>query len=206
MLIPDLLFYVFSAILLASAITVITAKNAVHSVLFLILAFFNAAGIFVMLGAEYVAMLLVIVYVGAVAVLFLFVVMMLDIAAVKRIDLRKKHLFAGGIVGAALLGELALVFYGWHSAESAINNRLFPGVNQDAIGSAQALGNLLYTDYLYPFQISGLILLVAMIGAITLTLRLRGGIRRQKAGLQTIRTVEESMDIVSPETGKGITL
>jgi NADH-quinone oxidoreductase subunit J len=206
MLIPDLLFYVFSAILLASAVTVITAKNAVHSVLYLILAFFNAAGIFVMLGAEYVAMLLVIVYVGAVAVLFLFVVMMLDIAAVKRIDLRRKHLFAGGIVAFALLAELSLVFYSWHSAESAINNRLFPGANQDAVGSAQALGNLLYTDYLYPFQVSGLILLVAMIGAITLTLRLRTGIRRQNAGNQTIRRPEDSMDIVTPETGKGITL
>lgn len=206
MLIADILFYVFAVILLASAVTVITAKNAVHSVLYLILAFFNAAGIFVLLGAEYVAMLLVIVYVGAVAVLFLFVVMMLDIAAVKRIDLRRKHLFAGGIVGAALLAELVLVFYGWTSAEGAINNRLFPVADHNSVGTAQALGNILYTNYLYPFQVSGLILLVAMIGAITLCLRLRGGIRRQKSHTQVTRTVEQSMDIRTVETGKGIEL
>ena len=205
MVLTDILFYVFSAILLASALTVITAKNAVHSVLFLILAFFNAAGIFVMLGAEYVAMLLVIVYVGAVAVLFLFVVMMLDIAAVKRVDLRRKHLLAGGIVGAVLLAELVLVFYGWHSADTARDNILFPASAAE-FGTPKALGNILYTNYLYPFQVSGLILLVAMIGAITLTLRLRTGIRRQKAHTQVTRTQEESMEIKSVETGKGITL
>jgi NADH-quinone oxidoreductase subunit J len=138
--------------------------------------------------------------------LFLFVVMMLDIAAVKRVDLRKKHLVAGSIVGAALLAELVLVFYGWSSAESAINNRLFPSATADATGTAQALGNLLYTNYLYPFQVSGLILLVAMIGAITLCLRLRTGIRRQKAGNQTIRRQEDSMEIVQVETGQGIKL
>lgn len=205
MVLTDILFYVFSAILLLSAITVITAKNAVHSVLYLILAFFNAAGIFVMLGAEYVAMLLVIVYVGAVAVLFLFVVMMLDIAAVKRVDLRRKHLFAGGIVGAALLAEMTLVFYSWKSAETARDNALFP-TTPEAFGTPKALGNILYTNYLYPFQISGLILLVAMIGAITLTLRLRAGIRRQKAHTQVVRTQEESMEIKSVESGKGIEL
>lgn len=205
MLLTDILFYVFSAILLLSAVTVISAKNAVHSVLYLILAFFNAAGIFVMLGAEYVAMLLLIVYVGAVAVLFLFVVMMLDIAAVKRVDLRRKHLMAGVVVGAALLGELGLVFYNWKSVDNARDNALFPAA-ADSFGSAGALGDLLYTHYLYPFQVSGLILLVAMIGAITLTLRLRTGIRRQKAHAQVTRTQEESMEIKSVESGKGITL
>jgi NADH-quinone oxidoreductase subunit J len=206
MIIADLLFYMFSALLLASAVTVISAKNAVHSVLFLILAFFNAAGIFVLLGAEYVAMLLIIVYVGAVAVLFLFVVMMLDIAAVKRVDLRRKHLFAGGIVGAVLLAELVLVFYGWHSAENARDNVLFPA-SPEAFGTAKALGSVLYTNYLYAFQTAGLILLVAMVGAITLCLRLRSGIRRQKAHTQVTRTQEQSMDIITTvETGKGIKL
>ncbi len=206
MIIADLLFYVFSALLLASAVTVISAKNAVHSVLFLILAFFNAAGIFVLLGAEYVAMLLIIVYVGAVAVLFLFVVMMLDIAAVKRPDLRRKHLFAGGIVGAILLAELVLVFYGWHSAENARDNVLFPA-SPEAFGTAKSLGGLLYTNYLYVFQTAGLILLVAMVGAITLCLRLRSGIRRQKAHTQVTRTQEQSMQIITTvETGKGIKL
>lgn len=205
MIIADALFYVFATILLLSAVTVISTRNAVHSVLFLILAFFNAAGIFVMLGAEYVAMLLVIVYVGAVAVLFLFVVMMLDIAAVKRPEMRRKHLVAGGIVGAALLAELVLVFYSWKSAETARDNALFP-VTPDAFGTPKALGNILYTNYLYPFQVSGLILLVAMIGAITLTLRLRTGIRRQKAHRQVTRRPDEAVNTVSVETGKGIEL
>lgn len=205
MVLTDILFYVFSAILLASAVTVITAKNAVHSVLYLILAFFNAAGIFVMLGAEYVAMLLIIVYVGAVAVLFLFVVMMLDIEAVKRVDLRKRHLFAGAVVGFALLAEMVLVFYSWKSVEAARDNALFPAT-PESLGTAKSLGNILYTNYLYPFQVSGLILLVAMIGAITLTLRLRTGIRRQKAHSQVTRTQAESMEIKSVETGKGIEL
>ncbi|MDB5478356.1 MAG: NADH:ubiquinone oxidoreductase subunit [Alphaproteobacteria bacterium] len=206
MIIADILFYVFATILLLSAMVVIGARNAVHSVLFLILAFFNAAGIFVLLGAEYVAMLLVIVYVGAVAVLFLFVVMMLDIAAVKRVDLRRKHLMAGTVVGAALLAELVLVFKSWTSAEGARDNALFQAMDGQSIGSAQALGNILYTNYLYPFQVSGLILLVAMIGAITLTLRLRSGIRRQNNNAQVTRRPSESMGIIHVESGKGVEL
>lgn len=203
----DLLFYMFSALMLISGLIVISARNAVHSVLFLILAFFNAAGIFVLMGAEYVAMLLVIVYVGAVAVLFLFVVMMLDVAAIKRpAGYLKRHIPAGLIVGAVLLTELVLVFRTWTSAETAINNRLFPAADRDAVGGAHELGDILYTNYLYPFQISGLILLVAMIGAITLCLRLRSGIRRQKTRTQVTRRPDEAMDIVSPEIGQGIQL
>jgi NADH-quinone oxidoreductase subunit J len=206
MIIADLLFYVFSALLLLSGAVVISARNAVHSVLFLILAFFNAAGLFVLMGAEYVAMLLVIVYVGAVAVLFLFVVMMLDVAAIKKTDGLKAHIPAGMVVGAVLLTELVLVFRSWVSSENAINNRLFPAADRDAIGGARALGDILYTNYLYPFQMSGLILLVAMIGAITLCLRLRGGIRRQKARVQVTRRQEDSMEIVHVDTGKGVEL
>lgn len=206
MIIADILFYVFSTVLLLSGVAVISARNAVHSVLFLILAFFNAAGIFVLLGAEYVAMLLIIVYVGAVAVLFLFVVMMLDVAMLRRQDLRRRHIWAGGIVGLTLLAELVLVFSGWQSAENAINNRLFPAVDGGGVGTANGLGSLLYTHYLYPFQVSGLILLVAMIGTITLCLRLRGGVRRQKAATQVRRTPEQSLDLVNVESGKGVEL
>ena len=206
MVIANLLFYVFSALLLLSGIVVISARNAVHSVLFLILAFFNAAGLFVLMGAEYVAMLLVIVYVGAVAVLFLFVVMMLDVAVVEAKDRWRKHVPAGALVGLILLGELIFVFHSWTSSESVINNRLFPAANRDHLGTAQALGDILYTNYLYAFQVSGLILLVAMIGAITLCFRVRGGVRKQKALTQVTRKREESMEIARPETGQGVRL
>ncbi len=204
MIIADLLFTLFAALLVLSSVIVISAKNAVHSVLFLILAFFNAAGIFVLMGAEYVAMLLVIVYVGAVAVLFLFVVMMLDISAISDRGGFKRHLPVGLGVGAILLAELVLVFKSWQSAEAAINNRLFPAANQDNVGSAKAIGNLLYTDYIYAFQVSGLILLVAMIGAILLCHRVRGGVRRQKTLSQVTRTPDDAMEIVAVETGKGV--
>ncbi len=207
MLIADLLFYVFSALLLLSGVVVISARNAVHSVLFLILAFFNAAGLFVLMGAEYVAMLLVIVYVGAVAVLFLFVVMMLDLQLVKAPGAcKKRHIPVGLFVGGVLLAELVMVFRSWVSAENAINNRLFPNASRDAIGTANALGDILYTNYLYPFQVSGLILLVAMVGAITLCFRTRGGVRKQKAFDQVTRRVEDVMELTRPETGKGVSL
>lgn len=205
LLLPDALFYVFSTILLGSALTVITARNAVHSVLFLILAFFNAAGLFVLLGAEYVAMLLVIVYVGAVAVLFLFVVMMLNVELRPKASLRPGHLWVGILVAVILLVELVLVFKGWTSAELARDNVLFAG-RADNVGNVKTLGSLLYTHYLYPFQVAGLILLVAMMGAITLCLRLRGGIRRQNQAAQIARRPDESMEIVSVESGKGVKL
>lgn len=203
----DMLFYLFATLLLVSGLVVISARNAVHSVLFLILAFFNAAGLFVLMGAEYVAMLLVIVYVGAVAVLFLFVVMMLDVAAVKEKGAwAKRHIPIGLLVGGVLLAELVFTFKSWVSAENAINNRLFPAASRDAIGTAHALGDILYTNYLYPFQISGLILLVAMIGAITLCFRTRPGVRRQKAYDQVTRRPEDVMEMAQPETGKGVQL
>lgn len=202
---PDALFYVFSTVLLGSALTVITARNAVHSVLFLILAFFNAAGLFVLMGAEYVAMLLVIVYVGAVAVLFLFVVMTLNVTLRPKASLRPGHLWVGILVATILLAELVLVFKGWHASELARDNVLFAG-RADSVGSVKTLGSMLYTHYLYPFQVAGLILLVAMIGAITLCLRLRGGIRRQNQATQIARRPHEAMEVVSVESGKGVTL
>ena len=207
MAIADLLFYLFSTLLLLSGVVVISARNAVHSVLFLIITFFNAAGLFVLMGAEYVAMLLVIVYVGAVAVLFLFVVMMLDVATVKAKGAwKKRHIPAGLIVGGVLLIELVFVFRSWVSSENAINNRLFPTASRDAVGTANALGDLLYTHYIYPFQVSGLILLVAMIGAITLCFRTRPGVRKQKAFTQVTRRAEDVMQLTRPDIGKGVEL
>ena len=193
--------------MLLSGVVVISSRLAVHSVLFLILAFFNAAGLFVLMGAEYVAMLLVIVYVGAVAVLFLFVVMMLDVAIVKQTtDRWRKHMPVGLVVGGILLAELVFVFKTWVSSETAINNRLFPVANRDALGTAQALGDVLYTNYLYAFQVSGLILLVAMIGAITLCFRVRGGVRKQKTLTQVTRRPDDAMEIARVEPGQGVQL
>lgn len=193
-------FYLFAGILLLSAVLVITARNPVHSVLFLILAFFNAAGLFVLLGAEFIAMILVIVYVGAVAVLFLFVVMMLDISFA---DLRKgamQFVPLGLAIGALLLFELIIAFSAWSSDSlSAASNPIVSDV-----GNTQALGALLYTKYIYAFQVSGLILMVAMIGAIVLTHRKRPGVRKQSIATQNSRTRDEAMEIRKVPTGSGV--
>lgn len=194
-------FYLFAAVTLLSAAMVITAKNPVHSVLFLILAFFNAAGLFVLLGAEFVAMILVIVYVGAVAVLFLFVVMMLDMGFA---ELRKgamRYVPLGLIIGAVLLFELITVYSAWHFAPSFETNMASPVTAEE---NTKALGLLLYTDYVFAFQIAGLILLVAMIGAIVLTHRQRAGVRRQKIAAQNARQVSEAMEIVKVNPGAGV--
>ncbi len=197
-------FYLFAAITLLSAMMVITARNPVHSVLFLILAFFNAAGLFVLLGAEFIAMILVIVYVGAVAVLFLFVVMMLDISFA---DLRKgamQYVPVGLIAGGVLLAELIAVFVAWRFSNSAEQNIAVPTPDAAEVTNTEALGQVLYTDYIYAFQISGLILLVAMIGAIVLTHRRRPGVRKQKIEEQVSRTQEEAMEIQKVTPGTGI--
>lgn len=189
-------FYAFAAVLVLSAILVITARNPVHSVLFLILAFFNAAGLFVLLGAEFIAMILVIVYVGAVAVLFLFVVMMLDIDFAKLRVGAKQFVPLGLLVGFALLAEMVMLYQIWPEP---------PPVPEMAdVDNTKALGQVLYTTYVFPFQVSGLILLVAMIGAIVLTLRTRSGVLRQKVGTQVERTQEESMDIQKVSSGTGV--
>ena len=189
-------FYAFAAVLVISAILVITARNPVHSVLFLILAFFNAAGLFVLLGAEFLAMILVIVYVGAVAVLFLFVVMMLDIDFAKLRVGAKQYVPLGLLVGFALLAEMVMLYQIWPEP---------PPVPEMAdVDNTKALGQVLYTTYVFPFQVSGLILLVAMIGAIVLTLRTRGGVLRQKVGTQVERTTEQSMEIQKVSSGTGV--
>jgi NADH-quinone oxidoreductase subunit J len=201
MMLPSLAFYLFALVTLFSALMVITAKNPVHSVLFLILAFFNAAGLFVLLGAEFVGMILVIVYVGAVAVLFLFVVMMLDMSFQ---DLRKgamQYIPLGLLIGAILLVELILVYANWAPSPDAAANLANP---KPEIENTQALGMLIYTNYVYAFQIAGLILLVAMIGAIVLTHRQRPGVRRQKIAEQNNRTRAEAMDIIKVPTGQGV--
>ena len=195
-------FYAFSAVLLASGVMVISAKNPVHSVLFLILAFFNAAGLFVMLGAEFIAMIMVIVYVGAVAVLFLFVVMMLDINFTQMREGMWKHAPVGGLVGLILLVEFAWMYLNWHSAKNADLGAFAP--IPDTVTNTHALGYLLYTEYVYLFQISGLILLVAMIGAITLKLRTRPGVRRQNAASQIARDPKAVLKIEKIQSGTGV--
>lgn len=200
-MISAIFFYVFAAILVFSSAMVIFARNPVHSVLFLILAFFNAAGLFVMLGAEFIAMTLVIVYVGAVAVLFLFVVMMLDINFASLKTGMMKYLPVGGAVGAVLLAELVWIFNSWAVNPSMAARAASPV--PEGVTNTHALGQVLYTQYMYPFQVSGLILLVAMIGAITLTLRRRAGTRRQDVSKQVGRQVKDVLKIKKVETGAG---
>jgi NADH-quinone oxidoreductase subunit J len=203
-MIETLAFYAFSAILVASALMVVTAKNAVHSVLFLILAFFNAAGLFVLLGAEFVAMILIIVYVGAVAVLFLFVVMMLDINFKELRQGINSYLPFGVFLGVVLLIELVfLVFHDWVQPAGLAQAIGAPTPAIDRISNTRALGQLIYTHYLYVFQVAGLILLVAMIGAIVLTLRHRPGVQRQKASDQVRRKRADVLSIREVVTGAG---
>jgi NADH-quinone oxidoreductase subunit J len=184
-MIAALSFYAFAAVLIASAVMVVTSRNPVHSVLFLILAFFNAAGLFLIAGAEFLAMILVIVYVGAVAVLFLFVVMMLDIDFAQLREGFQRYAPIGAVIGAILLVELFMVLTVWRFAPEAAALRLNP--NPEGVTNAEALGRILYTDYIYLFQGSGIILLVAMIGAIVLTLRDRPGTKRQDIAVQVAR-------------------
>tara|TARA_R110002124_G_scaffold64985_2_gene177760 strand:- start:574752 stop:575375 length:624 start_codon:yes stop_codon:yes gene_type:complete len=197
-------FYLFSAIMLFSALRVITASNAVHSVLFLILSFFNAAGLFVLLGAEFVAMILVIVYVGAVAVLFLFVVMMLDVNFDKLRENARGYIGAGVVLGAVLLAELLTLYAAWNESAVPHGDGALVDNAGDVITNTEAIGRVLYTDYIYAFQLSGLILLVAMIGAIVLTHRRRPDVRRQKISKQIGITRDDAMEIKSVNSGEGI--
>ena len=203
-MIETIAFYIFAAVLVASAIMVVFSKNPVHSVLFLILAFFNAAGLFILLGAEFVAMILVIVYVGAVAVLFLFVVMMLDINFTELRQGINTYLPFGIVLGVVLFVELVfLVFQGLVPSQASQLAAAAPAPMAMEVSNTRALGQLLYTHYLYVFQVSGLILLVAMIGAIVLTLRHRPGVQRQRIAEQINRKRGESMVIKQVTTGAG---
>ena len=196
-------FYAFTAVLVASAVMVIAARNPVHAVLFLILCFFSAAGLFVLLGAEFLALILVIVYVGAVAVLFLFVVMMLDINFRELRQGYKKYLPVGATVGLILMAELILAASSWtYDPQSlTMGNPVAAAVPVD---NTHEIGRVLYTDYLFPFQVSGLILLVAMIGAIVLTLRHKPGTRRQRTSDQLNRKIGDVIEVRKVESGKGV--
>jgi|TARA_A100001015_G_scaffold301303_1_gene387940 NADH-quinone oxidoreductase subunit J len=187
-------FYLFAAVMLGAGLMVVVSRNPVFSVLFLILAFFNAAGLLVLIGAEFIAMLLVVVYVGAVAVLFLFVVMMLDINFAEMRAGFQKYLPLGLIVGGILVFELVAAIYG-----DAFSGATLPAMPE--ISNTRALGNELYTKYLYLFQIAGLILLVAMIGAISLTMRRRSGVRRQVISEQNMRRREDSVEVIDVPVG-----
>ena len=194
-------FYLFSAFAAASAVMVISSRNPVHSVLFLILCFFNAAGLFILMGAEFLAMILVVVYVGAVAVLFLFVVMMLDVDFVELRQGMLNYLPVGGAIGMIVLVELALVAAGWViDPESVRTASPAPG----DVSNTEALGRILYTDYIYYFQAAGLILLVAMIGAIVLTLRHKEGVKRQDVAGQVARGPATAIEIRKVKPGQGI--
>jgi NADH-quinone oxidoreductase subunit J len=186
-------FYLFATIMIASAVVVILARNPVHSVLFLILAFCNGAGLFLLAGAEFLAMILIVVYVGAVAVLFLFVVMMLDVDFAELKEGFIKYLPVGVAVGVVVLAELGMVAIGWSSAPSATDAVANPIIPQ--MSNTAALGQILYTKYVIFFQASALVLLTAMIGAIVLTLHHKPNIKRQKIDEQNARTRENVIEI-----------
>ena len=204
MILPAIMFYLFSAVAIASGVMVVSARNPVHSVLFLILAFFNAAGLFILMGAEFLAMILVIVYVGAVAVLFLFVVMMLDIDFAQLRTGAMKYLPVGLIVGLILFAELVFVFGSWVIAPEVASVAAAPLPATSELSNTRALGDLLYTRYFFAFQAAGMILLVAMIGAIVLTLRHRVGVRRQIIAEQLTRQRAETIAVVKVPVGTGV--
>ncbi len=204
MILQPLFFYLFSGVTVGSAFMVIAARNPVHSVLFLILAFVNAAGLFVLLGAEFLAMILIVVYVGAVAVLFLFVVMMLDIDFAEMREGFLQYLPIGGLVGVILLIELVLVLGGLIAAPETALNPASPTPPPEQISNVAAIGGLLYTRYIFFFQMAGLILLVAMIGAIVLTLRHKVGVKRQDISRQVARTPATAIDVIHVPSGKGL--
>ncbi len=195
-------FYIFAAILLGSAALVVSARNPVHSVLFLILAFFNAAGLFLLAGAEFLAMILVIVYVGAVAVLFLFVMMMLDVNFAQLREGFQRYAPIGATVGLVLFAELAMVLGGWRVAPGITALRAAP--MPAGMQNTAALGDLLYTHNILLFQLAGLVLLVAMIGAIVLTHRDRRTSRRQVIARQMARSVAETLELVAAPLGAGV--
>ena len=205
MIVQTLAFYLFAAMTVASAIMVISARNPVHSVLFLILAFFNAAGLFVLMGAEFLAMILVVVYVGAVAVLFLFVVMMLDVNFAELRQGFLQYLPIGLLVGIILLVEIVFVVGTWALApmEEATTMAQAQTMSHE-LHNTKALGLVLYTKYAYLFQAAGLILLVAMIGAIVLTLRHRAGVRRQAISRQVSRRVADTIEVKDVTPGSGV--
>ena len=197
-------FYLFAAVLIASAVLTILSRNPVHSVLWLILAFFNAAGLMLILGAEFIAMLLVIVYVGAVAVLFLFVVMMLDIDFAEMRAGLVRYLPFGALIAVVLAAELIFALGSWSAGNIALAQGAAPV--RAGVSNVQAVGELLYTRYIFLFEAAGIILLVAMVGAIVLTNRPRSGVRRQNVDAQNARRPEDATRLIDAPVGQGVTL
>jgi NADH-quinone oxidoreductase subunit J len=204
MIINAIFFYLFAAVCVASAVMVIASRNPVHSVLFLILAFVTAAGLFVLMGAEFLAMILIVVYVGAVAVLFLFVVMMLDVDFAELRQGFLNYLPVGALVGAVLLAELLVVVGAWVIGPNISAAITAPIPAPSDINNTQAIGLVLYTRYVYFFQASGIILLVSMIGAIVLTLQHKPGVRRQNIADQVARRPATAVEIVKVKSGQGL--
>ena len=204
MTIADYAFYGFAVVLVTSGLLMTVARNPVHSVLWLILAFLNAAGLFVLLGAEFVAMLLVIVYVGAVAVLFLFVVMMLDIDFAELKGEMARYMPLAGLIGVILLMQFSLAFGAWVQADGALGLRQAVTPDMADMENTRALGLLIYDKYILLFQLAGLILLVAMIGAIVLTLRHRKDIKRQNVLAQMYRDPAKAMELIDVKPGQGL--
>ena len=204
MIVTALFFYLFAGICVASAFMVIAARNPVHSVLYLILAFVNAAGLFMLMGAEFLAMILIVVYVGAVAVLFLFVVMMLDVDFAELRQGVLNYLPVGALIGAILLAELLTVVFAWVIGPDVAKAITAPIPPVSDVSNTQALGLVLYTRYIYFFQAAGIILLVAMVGAIVLTLQHKRDVKRQSIARQVERTRERSVEVVEVETGRGL--
>jgi NADH-quinone oxidoreductase subunit J len=202
MILPALFFYLFAGICVACAFMVIAAKNPVHSVLYLILAFVNASGLFVLMGAEFLAMILIVVYVGAVAVLFLFVVMMLDVDFAELREGFLQYLPVGALVGVVFLAELLLVVGAWVIGPTVPQSITAP--IPTGVTNIEALGRVLYTQYIYYFQAAGVVLLVAMVGAIVLTLRHKPNVKRQNAADQIARTRETAIEIRKVQPGQGI--
>ncbi|TNE38473.1 MAG: NADH-quinone oxidoreductase subunit J [Alphaproteobacteria bacterium] len=204
MIISTIAFYLFAAMTIASAFMVISAKNPVHAVLYLILAFFNSAALFVLLGAEFLAMILVVVYVGAVAVLFMFVVMMLDINFTQLRQGFLQYLPIGGLIGIILMLELIFVVSGWALSPDAMSIGASTASASSDLTNTEQLGHIIYTNYAFLFQTAGMILLVAMIGAIVLTHRQRPGVRKQIIAKQVGRRPEDSMAVRKVEPGQGV--
>ena len=202
MIFPALFFYLFSAVLVGSAVMVIASRNPVHSVLFLILAFVNASGLFILLGAEFLAMILVVVYVGAVAVLFLFVIMMLDVDFAALREGFLEYLPVGLLVGAIFLAELLLVAGGWVINPTVAKTITAPIPGN--VSNTEAIGLVLYTTYIHYFQVAALVLLVAMIGAIVLTLRHKANVKRQNISVQNARTKAAAMAVRQVPSGQGL--
>ena len=202
MFFPALFFYLFAGICVASAVMVVVSRNPVHSVLYLILAFVNASGLFVLMGAEFLAMILIVVYVGAVAVLFLFVIMMLDVDFVELREGFIQYLPVGVVIGGIFLFELLLTVGAW-VINPTVSKTITAPIPTN-VSNTEALGLVLYTKYIHYFQIAGLVLLVAMIGAIVLTLRHKASVKRQDINVQNARTPEMAMAMLKVAPGQGL--